>query len=120
MVSRSFAWCVLAVAGGFHHWLILSEAGKVYSCGNGQLGHGDMAFQFTPRIIAGLQDVQIRSIAAGGLTSLAVTTDGELYGWGTGAAGYEEGFEVASSVLGLELIEDQLVPHKYPGLRLNA
>ena len=78
--------------------------------------------------IAGLQGVRVRSVASGAYTSLAVTTGGEAYGWGLGLTEHdddddeeegEEGEEV-NPVLGLELTEHQLVPLKYPGLRLHV
>jgi alpha-tubulin suppressor-like RCC1 family protein len=65
--------------------------------------------------------VRVISVAAGGFTSLAVTTDGEAYAWGKGVhadAEYGEDDGEPTLVLGLELTEDQLVPLKYPGLCL--
>jgi alpha-tubulin suppressor-like RCC1 family protein len=109
---------VSAVAAGQAHPLALSE-GKVYSFGSGQfgkLGHCNTAAQLTPRVIEGLQGVRVRSVAAGCYTSLAVATDGEAYGWGRGV----DEFGQLSPVLGLELMADQPVPLKYPGLRLQA
>ena len=108
---------VLEVAAGEHHSLALCD-GKVYSFGDGRhgkLGHGDAAPQMVPRVIAGLQGVRVSSVAAAGTTSLAVTTDGEVYGWGHGVQNGR-----LYPVLGLELTEDQLVPLKYPGLLLRA
>ena len=109
---------VSAVAAGEDHSLALSE-GRVYSFGSGhhgKLGHGNTAAQLTPRVIEGLQDVRVRSIAAGCTTSLAVATDGEAYGWGRGMSGNG----MLQPVLGLELTANQLVPRKYRGLRLHA
>jgi alpha-tubulin suppressor-like RCC1 family protein len=129
---------VSAVAAGNEHSLVLSE-GKVYSCGrgaHGRLGHGldshglpDTATQRRPRVIAGLQGVRVRSVAAGNFTGLAVTAEGEVYGWGRGTSpimgGYgvpqQGGTQVPNPVLGLgDLTEHQLVPLKYPGLCLRA
>ena len=61
----------------------------------------------------GLQGVRVHSVAAGYDTSLAVTSDGETYGWGCGVQ-----HEELHPVLGLELMEDKHVPLKYPGLRV--
>ena len=117
---------VSAVAAGSAHSLALSE-GKVYSFGGGtcgELGHGDTAVQLTPRVIAGLQGVRVSSVAAGAVTSLAVTTQGVVYGWGYGVdekgGRYINNDVVPNPVLGLELTGHQLVPLKYPGLRLLA
>ncbi len=79
---------VLAMAAGAGHSLALNEAGRAYSFGSGvygTLGHGDTAEQLTPHLISGLQGVRVRSVAAGSGTSLAVTSDGETYGWGRGS-----------------------------------
>ena len=119
---------VLAVATGASHSLVLNEAGEIYSFGYGgygELGHGDTESQLMPLKIAGLQGVRVRSIAAGTSTSLAVTSDGEAYGWGRGLGHIvlhedeEENVDV-NLVLGLELTDHQLVPLKYPGLHLHA
>ena len=116
---------VSAVVAGSHHSLALSE-GRVYSFGHsfgsrfkgqvsncGPTGPLDLT---TPRVIAELQGVRFRSVAAGECTSLGVTIDGEVYGWG---AGVVEGTGEQDPVLGLGLTEDQYVPLKYPGLRLQ-
>ena len=64
----------------------------------------------------GCQGVRVRSVAAGYFTSLAATTDGEAFGWGLGVDHAGE----PDHVLGLELLKDQLVPRKYPGLQLHV
>ena len=99
----------------------LLSKGRVYSFARGdygKLGHGNTVAQLTPLVIAGLQGVRVRSVAAGYYTSLAGTTDGEVYGWGNGV-GHDHGGEL-NPVLRLELTEDQLVPRKYPGLCLHV
>ena len=80
-------------------------------------------FLLTTRNIARLQGVRVHSVAAGTSTSLAVTTDGEVYGWGRGVnvndADDDDGDdddgeeEEVNPVLGLETTEHQLVPLKY-------
>ena len=113
---------VSAVAAGLHHSLALSESGDVYSFGSsylGQLGHGNAAAQRTPRMIAGLSGMRVCSISAGRFTSLAVTTDEEVYGWGCGVYVHETDDGGADPVLGLGLTEHQRVPSKYPELRLR-
>ena len=105
---------IMAVAAGESHSLALSKAGEIYSFGNGtygRLGHGGQTNQLTPRAIAGLQGLCMRSVVAGYSTSLTVTTDGEAYGWGTGSS---------NLMFGLELTEPQLVPLKCAELRLLA
>ena len=50
----------------------------------------------------------IKTIFGDHSRSLAVSSDGEVYGWGCGE----------DTRLGLELTEHQLVPRRYPGLRV--
>ena len=75
--------------------------------GSGQLGHGDEEDRLEPLRVAGLGGVRVCAMAAAGCPSLAVGSDGAVYGWGYGQ----------DATLGLELTEDQLVPRRYPGLR---
>ena len=101
---------VHAVAASGRHSLALSEAGEVYSWGageDGQLGHGDDEDQREPVRIAGLGGVCVSAIAGGHHHSLAIGSEGAVYGWGVGG----------EATLGLELTQDQLVPRRYPSLR---
>jgi alpha-tubulin suppressor-like RCC1 family protein len=65
-------------------------------------------------VIPGLQDVH--SISAGDRTSFAVTNAGVVYGWGIGVD--RDGW--LFPVLGLELTENQCVPHEYPRLQCRV
>ena len=104
---------VRAVAAGMEHSLALSEAGEVFSWGmggDGQLGHGDGEEErLEPLRVAGLGGVRVCAVAAGCCHSLAVGSDGAVYGWGYGE----------DACLGLELTEHQRVPRRYPGLRVR-
>ena len=91
---------VVQIAGGEHHTLFLTAAGKVYACGRssgGQLGlpedhpvfqdrvedHQDLVA--VPTLVAfPYDDDPIVSINAGIHNSMAITEDGALYTWGTG------------------------------------
>jgi alpha-tubulin suppressor-like RCC1 family protein len=76
---------ILAVAAGGCHSLALSEAGELYSFGDGSrgsLGHGDKARQCTPRLIAALQGVHVSAVVAGLGHSLALTKAGVAYSFG--------------------------------------
>ena len=53
--------------------------------------------------------VRVCAVSAGGHHSLAVGSDGAVYGWGWGD----------DARLGLELTGHQLVPRRYPGLRVR-
>ena len=60
---------VTAMAAGRAHSLALSEAGEVYSFGEGKYGrldHGNQAVQPTPLIVAALQGLRMGAVAAGG------------------------------------------------------
>ena len=57
---------IRTVAAGDFHSLAYSDEGVAYSFGfgsDGQLGHGDNAFQPTPRAIEALQGVHISKVA---------------------------------------------------------
>ncbi|KII87996.1 hypothetical protein PLICRDRAFT_162924 [Plicaturopsis crispa FD-325 SS-3] len=88
---------VVQIAGGEHHTLFLTAAGKVYACGRadwGQLGlpqnhdvfkNQDYKKAFVPRPtvveVADADDAVVH-IAAGTNSSMAVTRLGALYAWG--------------------------------------
>lgn len=84
---------VVQVAAGVRHALILTADGTVYAFGSGadgQLGTGLFSGSSVPvQVRAGAQPggsmlSGIAQIAAGDNTSLAVTTDGAVYAWGSG------------------------------------
>jgi len=81
---------IVQVAAGDAHSLAVDADGDVYSFGSGfsgQLGHGDTARQETPKLIDALDDPNIVQVAAGDFYSLAVTADGDVYSFGSGAFG---------------------------------
>ncbi|THH30681.1 hypothetical protein EUX98_g3490 [Antrodiella citrinella] len=92
---------VVQIAGGEHHTLFLTSAGKVYACGRadgGQLGLGpnDEAFEDaafpdmleTPALVTFPdEDDPIVHIAAGLRNNLAVSQGGALFCWGSGPQG---------------------------------
>jgi alpha-tubulin suppressor-like RCC1 family protein len=72
-----------AVAAGESHTLVLCESGDIYSFGrarDGQLGHsnGEGA---EAKLVTGLGEETVVDIAAGSLTSYAVTSTGNVYQW---------------------------------------
>lgn len=77
---------ITAISVGFNYLLALRADGTVWSWGvndAGQLGVGAIGtvFQaFPARQVPGLQNVQ--AIAAGGTISLALKSDGTIWGWG--------------------------------------
>ncbi|EOD11114.1 hypothetical protein EMIHUDRAFT_452497 [Emiliania huxleyi CCMP1516] len=103
---------VAALRGAcYYHSLALADGGEVYSWGSGshgKLGHGDKLPQVEPRRVHALRGVRVRSVAAGVGHSLATADDGAAYGWGDGS----------DATLGLQLRRDQLLPLRYPHLRV--
>ena len=88
---------IVTAAVGSYHTLILTEMGRVFSCGRGDfgvlgLGIGDTAGRNTPVRINSYrsstdgqqQDPRMIMIAAGRYHSAGVDTDGQLWTWGAG------------------------------------
>ena len=76
---------VRALACGGSHTAALTSDGAVYTWGDshcGQLGHGDMSRQHTPKRVEALASVSIRALACGGNHTVALTSDGAVYSWG--------------------------------------
>ncbi|XP_022530431.2 RCC1 and BTB domain-containing protein 1 isoform X1 [Astyanax mexicanus] len=77
---------VIEVACGSHHSLALTHDGEVFAWGYnncGQVGSGSTANQPTPRKVSNcLQNKAVVSIACGQTSSMAVSDNGEVYGWG--------------------------------------
>ncbi|KAJ3531511.1 hypothetical protein NM688_g7565 [Phlebia brevispora] len=89
---------VVEIAGGEHHTIFLTSAGRVYACGRsngGQLGLPDDHPAFKDREVPDMvaqptlvpfpdDDDPVVHISAGIHNNLAITRDGALYTWGTG------------------------------------
>lgn len=93
------------IACGDSHCLAVSMEGEVQSWGrnqNGQLGLGTTEDSLVPQKIEAFQGVTVKMVAAGAEHTVAITEDGELYGWGWGRYGN----------LGLGDRNDRLVPEK--------
>jgi len=78
---------VVGVALGFGFTLAVTDAGAVFSFGysqHGALGHGSFEAEVLPRRIEALALTGRRfvAVAAGVSHTLALTAEGELYGWG--------------------------------------
>jgi alpha-tubulin suppressor-like RCC1 family protein len=95
---------VASVVAGLTYALSLTYTGDVYSWSNrwvnnkwlpighgmpleGDTTRGTWAFTPLPRRIEALRGVRVRSIAAGDVTSCAITDLGHLYSWGYGGHG---------------------------------
>jgi len=82
---------VVGVAFGHDFTLVVTDAGAVFSFGfsqEGGLGHGSLESEMLPRRIEALAQTGRRfiAVAAGECHALALTEEGELYGWGDGRA----------------------------------
>ena len=99
---------VTAIAGGLQHTLALTWDGQVHAWGSkasGRIGDGNSSGNYvTPYHITTLSNIV--AVAAGDTHSLALTSDGRVFGWGGNAA----------RQLGLGHTIDQLVPVEIPGL----
>ena len=81
---------VKMVACGYYHTLVLTEAGRLWAfgCGElGQLGTGDEDDRTTPTEVVGLRGVTITLVAAGYSHSVAVSAGGGTFTWGCGFYG---------------------------------
>ncbi|NBV23791.1 MAG: cell wall anchor protein, partial [Proteobacteria bacterium] len=97
---------VTAIAAGSGHSLALTSDGKVFAWGsgsNGQLGNNAMADSSVPVAVdmtGVLAGKTVTAIAAGSGHSLALTSDGKVFAWGSGT----------SSQLGNNATADSSVP----------
>ncbi|KAJ1387800.1 Regulator of chromosome condensation, RCC1 [Sesbania bispinosa] len=93
------------LACGDNHCLVVTMESKVLSWGrnqNGELGLGTTEDVLLPQKIQTLEGVPIKMVAAGAEHSVAITEEGDLYGWGWGRYGN----------LGLGDRNDRLIPEK--------
>eukprot|EP00246_Nothoceros_aenigmaticus_P002684 TRINITY_DN13533_c0_g1_i1.p1 TRINITY_DN13533_c0_g1~~TRINITY_DN13533_c0_g1_i1.p1 ORF type:complete len:452 (-),score=54.98 TRINITY_DN13533_c0_g1_i1:408-1763(-) len=73
------------VACGWRHTIAVAESGRVYTFGwskYGQLGHGDHEDHLVPHQVAALKDKTIVQVSGGWRHTVALDSEGRLYGWG--------------------------------------
>jgi len=78
------------VAFGGSHALVLTNSGRLHSCGEchyGSLGHGGNKSVTTATLIPALRDRPVKFVAAGPRISLAITENGDVYTWGESLRG---------------------------------
>lgn len=76
---------MVTVACGWRHTISVSASGGLYTYGwskYGQLGHGDFKDHLIPHKLEALHDNHISQISGGWRHTMAVASDGKLYGWG--------------------------------------
>jgi len=82
---------VVEVACGSHHSIALTNEGEVYGWGqnkNGQVGSGINSNQGSPRRVnSSIGGKFIIGIACGQTSTIAITNNGEVYGWGNNGNG---------------------------------
>ncbi|XP_074120103.1 RCC1-like G exchanging factor-like protein [Sminthopsis crassicaudata] len=83
---QDFDGRVVQIVCGQDHSLFLTDKGEVYSCGwgaDGQTGLGHYNITSTPTKVGGaIGGVKIVQVATYGDFCLAVSADGDLFGWG--------------------------------------
>ena len=75
------------------HTIAVTDDGQVYSWGRGKqgaLGHGNMLDQFTPKRIEALQGLRVVGALGRATSSMAVTSTGKVYCWGSDLGGEYE------------------------------
>uniref|UniRef100_A0A803KNC2 RCC1-like domain-containing protein n=1 Tax=Chenopodium quinoa TaxID=63459 RepID=A0A803KNC2_CHEQI len=76
---------MIQVACGWRHTITVTSSGSIYTYGwskYGQLGHGDFEDHLTPYKLEALSGQIISQISGGWRHTMAVTSEGKLYGWG--------------------------------------
>ncbi|XP_071723330.1 ultraviolet-B receptor UVR8-like [Rutidosis leptorrhynchoides] len=76
---------MVMVACGWRHTISVSNSGSLYTYGwskYGQLGHGDFEDHLVPHKLETLEGCHISEISGGWRHTMALTSDGKLYGWG--------------------------------------
>lgn len=79
---------VVKVYTGEHFQAVLTDNGQVYTWGNGEgyrLGHGNMDNIKIPKLVEAFQGLKIVDLSLGPSHGVALTSDGNLYAWGTNA-----------------------------------
>ena len=103
------------VACGLNHTIVITEDGRVYTFGHGelgQLGHCSFENKLTPTLIqqVQLEGKDVVQVACGRLHTMALTSDGRLYSWGNGMSGkLGHGSELSSAV---PSVVESLLGHK--------
>jgi alpha-tubulin suppressor-like RCC1 family protein len=80
----------LISAGDMHSLVTSGKIGETWSFGRGvygKLGHGGRGSEAVPRLIAALNHVVVKQVAAGVDHSMVLTRDGDVFTWGSGNAG---------------------------------
>ncbi len=99
----------------FHHVIAITEENKVYIWGFnnfGQLGNGTYDDCFVPHLLNELNDENITAVCCGGWHSLALTSNGKVYAWGSnrfGQIGNECDNECQLTTIKIEKFEEKTI-----------
>ena len=82
----------ISIAGGSKSLFLVTQEGKVYTCGegtNGRLGLGHCNNVSLPRQLSALSQYVVKKVAvhSGGKHAMALTVDGRVFSWGEGEDG---------------------------------
>jgi len=81
---------VIGAAAGIKHTAVWTNAGELFTFGNGiygQLGHGGQQEELVPKLVSALTENQVIGAAAGGIHTAVWTEAGELFTFGHGYKG---------------------------------
>lgn len=110
---------VVQVVCGQDHSLFLTESGSVYACGwgaDGQTGLGHHNKAAFPVPVGGdLEGVKVQQVSTYGDCSLAVSTEGHVFGWGN-----SEYLQLASVTETTQISTPRLLPLKGVGKVMQA
>lgn len=90
VIEKLMGQDVVRVYCGNQFSMALTKSGAVYTWGKGdnyRLGHGSEDHARHPKQIEALSSKKVKDIAIGSLHCMAITEDGELYGWGRNEQG---------------------------------
>jgi alpha-tubulin suppressor-like RCC1 family protein len=75
----------ISIASGEGHSVVATESGDVFSFGRGREGQLGLGIEkknlSTPTLIKELQHESVIKVAAGGISSYAITANGRVYHW---------------------------------------
>lgn len=105
------------VAVSYNHMVASGTSGDVYCWGSGtsgQLGNGSNTPSLAPVQVQGLPGTLVTKTAAGGGFSLALTSNGKVYGWGSSSRnGTNQSRNTAGLVNFPEIIVDIAANHQF-------
>jgi alpha-tubulin suppressor-like RCC1 family protein len=106
---------IIGFNNGFHHVIAITNENKVYIWGfnnSGQLGDGTYDDCFVPQLLNELKDENITTVCCGDWHSLALTSNGKVYAWGSnkfGQIGNERDNEYQLKPIKIEKFEEKTV-----------